>query len=157
MFLLLFVLWWIFSGPLTVEIILVGFFLSLILEFATVKILNYRFSADLSAAVHTALWARYFRTLVVEIVKCCLSVLRLIWTPNLEIKPMLRRFPSRVKAEGDMVVLANSITLTPGTITVQVQPHHFIVHALDAKYMEGIENSDFVKILEEMEKNDAAE
>ena len=154
MFLLLFVLWWVFSGPLTVEIILVGFFLALILEFATVKILDYRFTADLSAAVHTALWARYFRVLVVEIVKCCLSVLVLIWSPQIEVKPMLRRFRSRVVGEGNMVVLANSITLTPGTITVQVQPNHFVVHALDAKYMEGIEQSDFVKILEEMEKKD---
>ena len=154
MFLLLFVLWWVFSGPLTVEIILVGFFLALILEFATVKILDYRFTADLSAAVHTALWVRYFRVLVVEIVKCCLSVLVLIWSPQIEVKPMLRRFRSRVVGEGNMVVLANSITLTPGTITVQVQPNHFVVHALDAKYMEGIEQSDFVKILEEMEKKD---
>lgn len=154
MFLLLFVLWWVYSGTLTVEIILVGFFLALILEFATVKVLNYRFTADLSAAVHTALWVRYFQTLVVEIVKCCLSVLRLIWTPDLEIKPMLRRFPSSLKHEGNMVILANSITLTPGTITVQVQPHAFVVHALDAKYMQGIERSDFVQILEEMEKRD---
>lgn len=154
MFLLLFVLWWVFSGPLTVEIILVGFFLALILEFATVKILDYRFTVDLSAAVHTALWARYFRVLVMEIIKCCLSVLSLIWSPQLEVKPMLRRFRSRVIGEGNMVVLANSITLTPGTITVDVQPNHYVVHALDAKYMEGIEQSDFVKILEEMEKKD---
>lgn len=67
---------------------------------------------------------------------------------------MLRRFRSRVIGEGNMVVLANSITLTPGTITVDVQPNHYVVHALDAKYMEGIEQSDFVKILEEMEKKD---
>ena len=157
MFLVLFVLWWVFSGPLTVEIILVGFVLALVLEFATVKILDYRFTADLSAAVHTALWARYFRVLVVEIIKCCLSVLRLIWTPQLEVKPMLRRFRSQLVGEGNKVVLANSITLTPGTITVQVQPNHFVVHALDAKYMEGIEQSDFVKILEEMEKKDVTE
>lgn len=67
---------------------------------------------------------------------------------------MLRRFPSSLKQEGNMVILANSITLTPGTITVQVQPHAFVVHALDAKYMQGIECSDFVQILEEMEKRD---
>lgn len=154
MFLLLFVLWWIFSGPLTVEIIMVGFFLALILEFATVKILNYRFTADLSAAVHTKLWVRYFKVLVVEIIKCCILVLRMIYTQGLEIKPMLRRFKVDLKEDGNKVLLANSITLTPGTITVRVQGDSFIVHALDTPLMDGIEDSEFVKILKEMEAYD---
>ena len=154
MFLLLFVLWWIFSGPLTVEIIMVGFFLALILEFATVKILGYRFNADLSAAVHTRLWARYFKTLVVEIVICCIDVLRMIYTKDLEIKPMLRRFKVDLKEDGNKVLLANSITLTPGSITARVQGDYFIVHALDGALMEGIEDSEFVKILKGMEEYD---
>lgn len=49
------------------------------------------------------------------------------------------------------VILANSITLTPGTITVSVEGDVFCVHCLDKELAEGIENSVFVQLLERME------
>jgi multicomponent Na+:H+ antiporter subunit E len=49
------------------------------------------------------------------------------------------------------VLLANSITLTPGTITVSVHGDEFCVHALDSSLAEGIEEGGFVHILRKME------
>ena len=49
------------------------------------------------------------------------------------------------------VVLANSITLTPGTITVSVENDSFCVHCLDRELAEGMEDSVFVELLLEME------
>ena len=53
------------------------------------------------------------------------------------------------------MLLANSITLTPGTITVSVEDDRFCVHCLDKELAEGMEDSVFVKLLEEMEEVEA--
>ena len=49
------------------------------------------------------------------------------------------------------MVLANSITLTPGTITVNLEGNEFYVHCLDKEFAEGMEQSIFVELLEKME------
>ena len=58
-----------------------------------------------------------------------------------------------IESEFLRFVLANSITLTPGTITVDVDDNHFCVHALDYTLAEGVENSVFIKLLKKMEEN----
>ena len=50
------------------------------------------------------------------------------------------------------MALANSITLTPGTITVSLKDDTYEVHCLDKGLSEGIEDSCFVKLLKEMEE-----
>lgn len=65
-----------------------------------------------------------------EIVKSALSVSRIILDPRLRASPTLARFrPSQVSTVG-LVTHANSITLTPGTITVEARHDEFLVHAL---------------------------
>ena len=56
-----------------------------------------------------------------------------------------------LKEEGYEVILANSITLTPGTITVSLEDNRFCVHCLDRELAEGMENSVFVELLKKME------
>ena len=48
-------------------------------------------------------------------------------------------------------MLANSITLTPGTITVSLEDDTLLVHCLDKTLSEGMEDSEFVKMLEKLE------
>ena len=50
------------------------------------------------------------------------------------------------------MVLANSITLTPGTITVTLEEDEYLVHCLDRELGEGIESCSFEKRLEELER-----
>ena len=51
-------------------------------------------------------------------------------------------------------MLANSITLTPGTITIKLEGSELVVHALDVELVEGIDESVFVKMLRKMEAMD---
>ena len=53
------------------------------------------------------------------------------------------------------MLLANSITLTPGTITVSVEGNRFCVHCLDWELADGVEDSVFVELLKEMEEKEA--
>ena len=68
--------------------------------------------------------------------------------------PVIVRFQTDLKSDAAKVALANSITLTPGTITIGLEGDELIVHALDAELIEGIDESVFVRLLRKMEAMD---
>jgi len=73
----------------------------------------------------------YLPWLIGRILKSGFHVSRLILTPSLPIAPRLIRHQTKLKSDGELVVLGNSITLTPGTITVEIAPGELVVHAID--------------------------
>jgi len=86
----------------------------------------------------------YWPWLAKEIVKSALDVARIIVTPSLPISPhLLPVRPSQKTAVG-VVTYANSITLTPGTITVEVdrRDRRLLVHALTDATAAGLESGD---------------
>jgi multicomponent Na+:H+ antiporter subunit E len=93
--------------------------------------------------VHLTLGAvLYWPWLVKEIVKSGWQVARIIVHPRLPVSPALVRFkPSQASTVG-VVTHANSITLTPGTITVEADHDSFLVHALTRASAEGLEGSE---------------
>lgn len=72
----------------------------------------------------------YILWLLVAIVKANLQVAYLILHPKIPIAPVLVQFRTRLKKEVSRVTLANSITLTPGTVTADLKKDTYIVHAL---------------------------
>ncbi len=73
----------------------------------------------------------YFPWLFLEIIKSNLHVARIILTPALPIRPQLIRVPASQQTELGRVIYANSITLTPGTISLDIRDDAILVHALD--------------------------
>lgn len=69
-----------------------------------------------------------------EIVNANFSVLRLVMKPEIDIEPRLVRVPAEQRSDLGHTVFANSMTLTPGTVTVDVEDDGFLVHALDASF-----------------------
>ena len=74
---------------------------------------------------------RYVPWLVVRILRSGFHVSRLILHPALPISPRLIRHETTLRSDAELVVLGNSITLTPGTITVEIAPGELVVHAID--------------------------
>jgi len=74
----------------------------------------------------------YWSWLAKEIAKAAWDVTRIIVHPRLPISPTMTRFKPMQESSIGLVTHANSITLTPGTITVEAKPHEFVVHALTA-------------------------
>ena len=70
-------------------------------------------------------------------------------------EPVLVHVHADLKSETARVILANSITLTPGTITVSMSGQELLVHCLDKSLSEGMEDSVFVKLLQKLEEEDA--
>jgi multicomponent Na+:H+ antiporter subunit E len=50
--------------------------------------------------------------------------------PRLPVDPVVVRFKTRLTSDLAVTAFANSITLTPGTVTVDVEEREFVVHAL---------------------------
>ena len=72
----------------------------------------------------------YWAWLSKEILKSSLEVTRVVLSPKLPISPTVAEFDSSCEEPMDQAVLGNSITLTPGTLTLQITDGHFVVHAL---------------------------
>lgn len=73
---------------------------------------------------------RYLPYLIAEIAKSNYEVVRIILSPVLPLQRNLVQITSHQQTDVGRVVLANSITLTPGTVTVRVDGDQMLVHAL---------------------------
>ena len=151
MYLLYFCLWVIFNGNLTLEIAIFGIIIAAALFAFTCKF------ADYSIAKEIRLFKNFFRiiqfviVLIIEIVKANLSTAHLILTEKEEPQPQLVTFSADLKTSLGRSMLANAITLTPGTITVLLEDNNYIVHCLDKDFAYGIDDSKFVEILKKSE------
>ena len=95
----------------------------------------------------------YWPWLAGEIVKSGWDVSRRILDPRLPVSPTLARFkPSQATALG-LVIHANSITLTPGTISVEVTAGEFLVHALTQEGAAGLAGSEMDRRVAELEES----
>jgi len=102
----------------------------------------------------------YFPWLVWEITKANWDVAKIILTPKLHIQPHTFDTPASQMSEVGRTAYANSITLTPGTVTLDARPDGtFKIHALTASAREGIETRDMDRrcsAMEGMDKGDKA-
>lgn len=151
MFIPFFLIWVIFNGQFTAEIAAFGVVIAGVMYWFLCKFFNYSPRYDLFLLRKAPLLLQYMLTLVVEIVKANLAVFRLIYTAEYELEPAVVHFKTDLRSTFARVLLANSITLTPGTITVALTDNEFTVHCLDKELAEGISSSVFVKLLEKIE------
>ncbi len=145
----LFVFWLLLSGIYTPFLVLSG----LAAAFAVAALAWRMEVADREGhPIHLTLGAvAYWPWLVKEIVKSGWQVARIILAPRLPISPTLARFkPSQTSVVG-LVTHANSITLTPGTLTVEADREAFLVHALTRGGADGLAGSEMDRRVSRME------
>ena len=154
MYLLFLALWIIFNGNLTMEIFLFGVVISGLMYAFVCKFMDFSIKKDVRIWKRLFLLLRYGVILIVEIIKANVTAMSLLFSEKEEVEPILVRFKTPLKTKIAKVILANSITLTPGTITVSLEEDEFQVHCLDKTLAEGLSDSIFVKELERLEKVD---
>lgn len=84
----------------------------------------------------------YWPWLIKEIAISGWRVARIVLDPSLPISPALVRFKPSQKSTVGLVTHANSITLTPGTVTVEAEHGEFLVHALTLQSADGLAGSE---------------
>ena len=135
-FLVLFAFWLILSGKLEIKYLIFGVLSAALVTFITQDLLEPEERRRTAASGMTAglksAWrlVLYFVWLVREVIISNLQVARIVLHPKLPIDPGLLRFRTRLQSRVGHILLANSITLTPGTITVDLTEGTYLVHAL---------------------------
>jgi multicomponent Na+:H+ antiporter subunit E len=75
-----------------------------------------------------------------ELILSSISVLKQILSPKLDIRPGIFAFPTELKSDWEITLLANLITLTPGTLTLEVSPDGktLYIHAMDIPHTDEV-------------------
>ena len=152
MFVLYFVLWIIFNGKITGEICIFGVVIAALLLAFTCRFMDYGIKKELLLYRKLGKLLQYIFVLVKEVVKANLGTVRLILTQKEEIQPVLVRFHSDLKSPITQTLLANAITLTPGTITVALENGDYTVHCLDESLAEGMDQNIFTELVADIER-----
>lgn len=93
--------------------------------------------------------------LLKEIFVSNLSVAKVILSPDLPIRPRILRVDASQKTDVGRVTYANSITLTPGTVTLDVRDGKLLVHALTTDSAEGLLSGEMDRRVARLEGDDA--
>ncbi|MDG2285460.1 MAG: Na+/H+ antiporter subunit E [Alphaproteobacteria bacterium] len=85
---------------------------------------------------------KYWGWLAKEIFKANIDVAKIVLAPKMPISPRVVRVKATQKTDLGLVIFANSITLTPGTVTIDIEGDEMIVHALSQELADGVLNGD---------------
>jgi multicomponent Na+:H+ antiporter subunit E len=119
--------WILLNGSLAVDVLVVGLVTAMIITllFRDSLAVVSEFRASPRALV-TAL--RYVFFFGKELVKSNLNLARIVLSPDLPLKPGIVKVRTRLKSPMGRLLLANSITLTPGTLTVEMDGEWLFIH-----------------------------
>ena len=154
MYLVFLLLWILLNGQLTGEIVCFGIVIAGAMYAFFCKFMDYSIEKDILLLRKLPLILLYILVLFWEIIKANVSAIRLTLSYRNEIDPVIVQFQTGLKTDLANVVLANSITLTPGTITVAMEEDELTVHALDVSLAAGMDDSVFVHMLRRLEAID---
>ena len=93
----------------------------------------------------------YYAWLIKEIFLANLTVIKHIWLGNKSISPVFATITASQKTEMGKVIYANSITLTPGTVTVNIEGDQFLIHALLRESIKDLEAGEMDKRVTQLE------
>jgi multicomponent Na+:H+ antiporter subunit E len=127
---LLFALWYLMSGidkPLTLGL---GAASAVFAVFVVRRMDNAADAERLEVHLRPIEFIKYLVWLMVEIARANWAVTKIILSSDMDIKQHIFDVPFSQKSDLGQTIFANSITLTPGTISVEVEKDHFLVHAL---------------------------
>ncbi len=149
MFVLLFLLWIIFSGGISFAVVIEGLIVSFLITFFCSKFMGYRLLTPARFLKKAAGITVYILKLLKEILFANIAVLKILYGRK-QPEARLVHFKSSVDDERLQTLVANSITLTPGTITVDLNDGEFWVHGLDRSLTEGIKECGFFRDAERL-------
>jgi len=120
--------WLLWSGFFTPLMLLLGLFSCGLVVYLSKRLSL--FETEFHALKLSLRLFRYWAWLAGEIVRSSMEVTRVVLSPSLPISPTLVDIRSSSKYPDDRAILGNSITLTPGTLTIAVVGQRLTVHAL---------------------------
>ncbi len=147
MIIIFFLLWIILNGRITPEILLLGIPVTALITTFLYKVMGWPLSRERALLRNLPLVLRYILTLAAEIAGSSMAVMALTFSRSRKPEPVITEFHSGLQSDFLNVILANSITLTPGTYTIFQEKDHFVVHCLRKEYADGMGDLAFIRLL----------
>ncbi len=149
---LMVVFWLILTESMDVQMVLAGIAICFLVFFMNMDILEINFGYSFKNKKKIFYLIQYLALLCKEIVFANFHVAKIVLSPKLIITPSIMSFETCLEKPLSRTILANSITLTPGTLTVQMQGKKLIVHCLMDEYIETVAHSKFEELLLKVEE-----
>ncbi len=152
------VLWlvWVLIAGFELYEVLLGGAAALILSFIVSRYVNYSFGFSAAAGLFKFIFI-YIPVFIYKLVLANFDMAYRVLSPKLPINPRIVKVPTSLKGNFMKLVLANSITLTPGTLSLDVEDDGVLVHWVNAQGETGEDyknaiSQDFENILGGMAK-----
>ena len=136
-FIALFVFWLILSGHYRAEFIVLGVLSAGLVTFLTHDLVSFVFerapkeeTAPWLALLRIGRFLGYLPWLLYRIVLANIQIAIIVLNPRIPVAPALLQFRTRLRNTFAQVIVANSITLTPGTLAVNLEDGQYVVHVL---------------------------
>jgi multicomponent Na+:H+ antiporter subunit E len=132
LWIMLFTVWMVANSTLAIEVALLGAALTLVLA--------YVFSTT-SDAWRQIRWTpiglyhfiAYSAIFVIELIKANIAMMRIVYSPRIDIRPGIVKIRTRLKSPIGRLALANTIALTPGSLVIDITGDSLFIHWLDVK------------------------
>lgn len=143
LFVTLFMFWFLLNNSLAIDNVVIGVAVSLAITLLFKDGLSFftefRFNFQaVMAGVH------YFAYFLKELIKSNVNLAAIVLNPSLPINPGIIRVKTQLTSKMGRLMLANSITMTPGTLTVEIKDEWLYVHCVD------VESTDLVSATQEI-------
>lgn len=141
----LFAFWLAVTGTLDPVELALGAVLSILLALWASRFLWPAEEAPLLSLRQTGRFVLYLGYLLKSIVVAAIGVAEVVLDPRMPIEPVMVVHRTSFKRLVSRVAFANSITLTPGTLTVEVDGDRFLIHCLHERFADDIASGDLEK------------
>lgn len=131
LFLVMFIIWILMTG-LDVQELIVGGAVSIILAVILANYINFSFGLSIVPKVVLFI-ILYLPLMLFELIKANLDVAKRVLNPKLPINPGIVKVPTDIKSDTGKLLLCNSVTLTPGTISIDADEENVYIHWIDVK------------------------
>jgi len=147
--LFLIIVWIAFTTTFAMQELLTGVFVTALISFFTIPLFTCC-TLKILAPKRIFYMIQYLLVFIRELIKSNLDVARRVISPSLPINPGIVKFKSKLPTDYSKMVLANSITLTPGTLSIDIIDDTFYIHWIDVKTTDP--EKAFTEIAETFEK-----
>lgn len=141
LFALLLLFWLILSPRISIEAVVVGGIVSTLVVLYSQELVFEEKEMTLYSLKKLKSFIIFIGYLLIEIVKANIDVALIVLNPSLPIQPCFISVPMMLKNDVNKVIYSNAVTLTPGTLTVDIKEDEFIIHALTTSAAEGMVDS----------------
>lgn len=155
LFVALFLFWLVLSSSFAIESVIIGIVASILVTvyskdivFAEEETSLYKFSGVIALV-------RFLWCLIVEVIKANIGIVKIVLDPSLPISPrfVVVPIPDNLKKNFNKVLYANAITLTPGTLTVDILEEGYLIHAINEDAGNGLKGSVLEKYVMRVEES----